>query len=63
MNMTSLINSKLKRQFLALAIAALIATSTLALGPVSMLRAFAHSVGRRFIKGLEEGRRLCPEPG
>jgi REP element-mobilizing transposase RayT len=34
-----------------------------ALGPVSMLRAFAHSVGRRFIKGLEEGRRLCPEPG
>jgi len=33
-----------------------------ALGPVSMLRAFAHSVGRRFIKGLEEGRRLCPEP-
>lgn len=34
-----------------------------ALGPVSLLRAFAHSVGRRFIKGLEEGRRLCPEPG
>jgi len=32
-----------------------------ALGPVSMLRAFAHSVGRCFIKGLAQGRRLCPE--
>jgi len=34
-----------------------------ALGSVSRLRAFAQSVGRRFIKGLEQGRRLCPEPG
>ena len=32
-----------------------------ALGPVSMLRAFAHSVGRCFIKGLAQGRMLCPE--
>jgi len=34
-----------------------------ALGPVSQLRLFAHSVGRKFIKGLTLGRRLCPEPG
>ena len=33
-----------------------------ALGPVSLLRAFAHSVGQRFVKGLAVGRRLCPEP-
>ena len=33
-----------------------------ALGPVSMLRAFAHSVGQRFVKGQALGRRLCPEP-
>jgi len=33
-----------------------------ALGPVSKLRAFAHSMGRRYIKGLSQGRRLCPEP-
>ncbi len=32
-----------------------------ALGPVSMLRAFAKSVGRRFIKGHVLGDRLCPE--
>ena len=32
-----------------------------ALGPVSMLRAFAKSVGRRFIKGHAFGKRLCPE--
>jgi len=32
-----------------------------ALGPVSKLRDFAHSLGRRFIKGHREGRRLCPE--
>ena len=32
-----------------------------ALGPVSMLRAFAKSVGRRFIKGHVLGERLCPE--
>jgi hypothetical protein len=32
-----------------------------ALGPVSMLRAFAKSVGRRFIKGHAFGSRLCPE--
>ena len=30
-------------------------------GPVSMLRAFAHSVGRSFIKGQSLGRQLCPE--
>jgi REP element-mobilizing transposase RayT len=34
-----------------------------ALGPVSQLRCFAHSVGRRFIKGLTLGKALCPEPG
>lgn len=34
-----------------------------ALGPVSQLRRFAHSVGRSFIKGLALGKDLCPEPG
>jgi REP element-mobilizing transposase RayT len=33
------------------------------LGPVSLLRGFAHSMGRKFIKGLSLGRSLCPEPG
>ena len=32
-----------------------------ALGSVSMLRAFAASVGRKFIKGHALGNRLCPE--
>ena len=32
-----------------------------ALGPVSMLRAFAASVGRSFIKGQALGKQLCPE--
>ncbi len=32
-----------------------------ALGPVSRLRAFAHSIGQQFVKGLAVGRRLCPE--
>jgi len=32
-----------------------------ALGPVSLLRAFAQSVGRKFIKGHAFGSRLCPE--
>ena len=32
-----------------------------ALGPISMLKAFARSVGRRFIKGHALGNRLCPE--
>ena len=32
-----------------------------ALGPVSMLRVFATSVGRRFIKGHVLGQKLCPE--
>ena len=32
-----------------------------ALGPVSMLRAFASSVGRSFVKGHSLGKRLCPE--
>jgi len=32
-----------------------------ALGPVSMLRAFASSVGRKFVKGHALGDRLCPE--
>jgi len=32
-----------------------------ALGPISMLRAFAKSVGRSFIKGHALGDRLCPE--
>ena len=35
--------------------------SYVALGPVSMLRAFAHSIGQRFVKGQAVGRRLCPE--
>jgi len=33
-----------------------------ALGPVSQLRIFAHSVGRCFIKGLSLGSSICPEP-
>ena len=32
-----------------------------ALGPVSMLRAFAKSVGRHFVKGQSLGKQLCPE--
>ena len=32
-----------------------------ALGPVRMLKAFARSVGRSFIKGHAFGDRLCPE--
>ena len=32
-----------------------------ALGPVSMLRVFAKSVGRHFVKGQSLGRQLCPE--
>ena len=32
-----------------------------ALGPVSMLWAFAASVGRKFVKGHVLGKRLCPE--
>jgi putative transposase len=32
-----------------------------ALGPVSALRAFAYSVGRKFIKGHAFANRLCPE--
>lgn len=32
-----------------------------ALGPVSMLRAFAQSVGRRFVKGQSLGNQLWPE--
>lgn len=34
-----------------------------ALGPVTRLRCFAQSVGRRFIKGLTLGKSLCPETG
>jgi putative transposase len=34
---------------------------SVAIGPVSMLRAFARSVGRQFIKGHSLGRLLCPE--
>jgi len=34
-----------------------------ALGPVSMLRAFAQSVGKKFVKGHTSGRLLCPERG
>ena len=33
-----------------------------ALGPVGRLRQFAQAVGRRFIKGVSLGRRLCPVP-
>jgi len=33
-----------------------------ALGAVNQLRRFAHSVGRRFVKGLFLGKLLCPEP-
>jgi len=32
-----------------------------ALGPVSMLRAFAKSLGKKFVKGHAFGSRLCPE--
>ena len=32
------------------------------LGPVSLLRVFAHSMGRRFVKGLSLGQSLFPEP-
>ena len=32
-----------------------------ALGPVSMLKAYAKSVGQTFIKGHVFGKRLCPE--
>lgn len=32
-----------------------------ALGPVSKLRAFAQSVGRRFVKGQAFGKHLCPQ--
>ncbi|GMR15038.1 MAG: transposase [Gammaproteobacteria bacterium] len=32
-----------------------------ALGPVSMLRAFAQSIGQRFVKGQAFGEQLCPE--
>jgi hypothetical protein len=32
-----------------------------ALGPVTKLRVFAKSVGRKFIKGHVIGNRLCPE--
>ena len=35
--------------------------STGALGPVSRLRRFAASVGRKFVKGHQLGHRLCPE--
>jgi hypothetical protein len=35
--------------------------STGALGPVRMLRIFAASVGRKFVKGHLMGARLCPE--
>lgn len=34
-----------------------------ALGPVTQMRCFAQSVGRRFIKGHTLGKRLCPESG
>ena len=36
-------------------------SSPRALGPVSMLRVFAASIGRKFIKGHVLGNRLCPE--
>ena len=32
-----------------------------ALGPVDMLRAFARSVGRKFVTGHVMGKRLCPQ--
>ena len=32
-----------------------------ALGPVSRLKVFAKSVGRKFVKGHVFGNRLCPE--
>jgi putative transposase len=32
-----------------------------ALGPVSLLRTFARSIGQRFVKGQVLGRQLCPE--
>ena len=36
-------------------------SSPTALGPVSMLRTFAASIGKKFIKGHLLGNRLCPE--
>jgi hypothetical protein len=32
-----------------------------AMGPISMLKAYAKSVGRKFVKGHAFGNRLCPE--
>jgi len=32
-----------------------------AMGPVSMLRAFAQSIGQRFVKGQAFGQQLCPD--
>jgi len=32
-----------------------------ALGPVSLLRVFAQSIGQRFVKGQVFANRLCPE--
>lgn len=36
-------------------------TTFAALGPVSMLREFALSVGRRFVKGQSLGKKICPD--
>jgi REP element-mobilizing transposase RayT len=32
-----------------------------ALGPVHRLRLFAHSLGQKFVRGMGQGRRLCPD--
>jgi hypothetical protein len=37
--------------------------SPVALGPASLMRDYARAVGKRFVKGLAMGGRLCPEPG
>jgi hypothetical protein len=34
-----------------------------ALGSPTRLRLLAQRMGKRFIKGVSLGRRLCPEPG
>jgi len=36
-------------------------TFLVALGPLHRLRLFAHSLGQKFVRGMEQGRRLCPD--
>ena len=36
-------------------------TFLVALGPAHRLRLFAHSLGQKFVRGMVQGRRLCPD--